>query len=224
MFSYFHSVVLALLSLKPEENKTLRGQIDFSNQTNPNWVWVLGLSVAGTDMYGTPGWECALCFRISLGAIDLAYCGTLYRDLKKGLEGLVLESLLHLVYLTTPYDLAAQLEPDWMVYFRQVRERGCCHVTWWDLWNRAFCLSELLFLVEATVCELYRTIGLIVAFTQMCICLSGLNTICVDVCSGGVHVHAWMWSQVKLRCHSPEPSTCLFGTRSPSGTWSPPLI
>lgn len=53
------------------------------------------------------------------GAIDLAYCDTLYRDLKKGLEGLVLESLLHLVYLTTPYDLAAQLEPDWMVYFRQ---------------------------------------------------------------------------------------------------------
>nr|XP_034347730.1 helicase POLQ-like isoform X2 [Arvicanthis niloticus] len=53
------------------------------------------------------------------GAIDLAYCDTLYRDLKKGLEGLVLESLLHLVYLTTPYDLAAQSEPDWMVYFRQ---------------------------------------------------------------------------------------------------------
>ncbi|XP_059130794.1 helicase POLQ-like isoform X2 [Peromyscus eremicus] len=53
------------------------------------------------------------------GAIDLAYCDTLYRDLKKGLEGLVLESLLHLVYLTTPYDLVAQTEPDWMVYFRQ---------------------------------------------------------------------------------------------------------
>ncbi|XP_051026262.1 helicase POLQ-like isoform X1 [Acomys russatus] len=53
------------------------------------------------------------------GAIDLAYCDTLYRDLKKGLEGLVLESLLHLVYLTTPYDLVAQSEPEWMVYFRQ---------------------------------------------------------------------------------------------------------
>jgi POLQ-like helicase len=43
--------------------------------------------------------------------------------LKKGLEGLVLESLLHLIYLTTPYDLAAQSEPDWMVYFKQVREQ-----------------------------------------------------------------------------------------------------
>ncbi|KAM5271391.1 helicase POLQ-like isoform 2-T2 [Ctenodactylus gundi] len=53
------------------------------------------------------------------GTIDLAYCDTLYRDLKKGLEGLVLESLLHLVYLTTPYDLAFQCVPDWMIYFRQ---------------------------------------------------------------------------------------------------------
>ncbi|XP_057628255.1 helicase POLQ-like isoform X1 [Chionomys nivalis] len=70
--------------------------------------------------------EAQCCFHITKlghasfkGAIDLAYCDILYRDLKKGLEGLVLESLLHLVYLTTPYDLAAQSEPDWMVYFRQ---------------------------------------------------------------------------------------------------------
>ncbi|XP_029799776.1 helicase POLQ-like isoform X4 [Suricata suricatta] len=53
------------------------------------------------------------------GTIDLAYCDILYRDLKKGLEGLVLESLLHLIYLTTPYDLASQCDPDWMIYFRQ---------------------------------------------------------------------------------------------------------
>ncbi|XP_066892064.1 helicase POLQ-like isoform X3 [Kogia breviceps] len=53
------------------------------------------------------------------GAIDLAYCDSLYRDLKKGLEGLVLESLLHLIYLTTPYDMASQCNPDWMIYFRQ---------------------------------------------------------------------------------------------------------
>ncbi|XP_024611650.1 helicase POLQ-like isoform X1 [Neophocaena asiaeorientalis asiaeorientalis] len=53
------------------------------------------------------------------GAIDLAYCDNLYRDLKKGLEGLVLESLLHLIYLTTPYDMASQCHPDWMIYFRQ---------------------------------------------------------------------------------------------------------
>ncbi|XP_058403401.1 helicase POLQ-like isoform X3 [Diceros bicornis minor] len=53
------------------------------------------------------------------GTIDLAYCDILYRDLKTGLEGLVLESLLHLIYLTTPYDLASQCDPDWMIYFRQ---------------------------------------------------------------------------------------------------------
>ncbi|XP_023078267.1 helicase POLQ-like isoform X6 [Piliocolobus tephrosceles] len=55
----------------------------------------------------------------SEGTIDLAYCDILYRDLKKGLEGLVLESLLHLIYLTTPYDLISQCNPDWMIYFRQ---------------------------------------------------------------------------------------------------------
>ncbi|XP_072611870.1 helicase POLQ-like isoform X3 [Vulpes vulpes] len=53
------------------------------------------------------------------GTIDLAYCDILYRDLKKGLEGLVLESLLHLIYLTTPYDMASHCDPDWMIYFRQ---------------------------------------------------------------------------------------------------------
>ncbi|XP_035882993.1 helicase POLQ-like isoform X2 [Phyllostomus discolor] len=56
------------------------------------------------------------------GTIDLAYCDILYRDLKKGLEGLVLESLLHLVYLTTPYDMASQCDPDWMIYFRQFNQ------------------------------------------------------------------------------------------------------
>ncbi|XP_045392646.1 helicase POLQ-like isoform X1 [Lemur catta] len=53
------------------------------------------------------------------GTIDLAYCNILYRDLKKGLEGLVLESLFHLIYLTTPYDLVSQCEPNWMIYFWQ---------------------------------------------------------------------------------------------------------
>nr|XP_020748531.1 helicase POLQ-like isoform X2 [Odocoileus virginianus texanus] len=56
------------------------------------------------------------------GTIDLAYCDILYRDLKKGLEGLMLESLLHLIYLTTPYDMASQCDPDWMVYFRQFNQ------------------------------------------------------------------------------------------------------
>ncbi|XP_041336004.1 helicase POLQ-like isoform X4 [Pyrgilauda ruficollis] len=53
------------------------------------------------------------------GSIDLAYCNILYRDLKKGLEGLVLESNLHLLYLSTPYDMTSTCSPDWMIYLRQ---------------------------------------------------------------------------------------------------------
>ncbi|XP_054846634.1 helicase POLQ-like isoform X2 [Eublepharis macularius] len=56
------------------------------------------------------------------GSIDLAYCDTLYADLKKGLEGLILESCLHLLYLTTPYDMVAQCSPNWMIYFKQYNQ------------------------------------------------------------------------------------------------------
>ncbi|KAM9306729.1 helicase POLQ-like [Pholidichthys leucotaenia] len=53
------------------------------------------------------------------GSVDLTYSGLLYKDLSKGLDGLLLSSYLHLVYLVTPYDLIPQCKPDWMVYFRQ---------------------------------------------------------------------------------------------------------
>ncbi|XP_053559219.1 helicase POLQ-like [Bombina bombina] len=56
------------------------------------------------------------------GSIDLAYCDVLYHDLKKGLEGLVLESFLHLIYLVTPYEMLDQCSPDWMIYFRQFNQ------------------------------------------------------------------------------------------------------
>ncbi|NWS12219.1 HELQ Helicase, partial [Pachyramphus minor] len=56
------------------------------------------------------------------GSIDLAYCNLLYRDLKKGLEGLVLESNLHLLYLATPYDMTSSCSPDWMIYLRQFNQ------------------------------------------------------------------------------------------------------
>ncbi|NWH37574.1 HELQ Helicase, partial [Chloropsis hardwickii] len=56
------------------------------------------------------------------GSIDLAYCNLLYRDLKKGLEGLILESNLHLLYLSTPYDLTSTCSPDWMIYLRQFNQ------------------------------------------------------------------------------------------------------
>ncbi|NXF09897.1 HELQ Helicase, partial [Smithornis capensis] len=56
------------------------------------------------------------------GSIDLAYCNLLYRELKKGLEGLILESNLHLLYLATPYDMTCSCSPDWMIYLRQFNQ------------------------------------------------------------------------------------------------------
>ncbi|KAJ8260914.1 hypothetical protein COCON_G00166370 [Conger conger] len=53
------------------------------------------------------------------GSIDLTYSDLLYKDLSKGLESLMLNSFLHLVYLVTPYDMVSQCKPDWMIYFRQ---------------------------------------------------------------------------------------------------------
>ncbi|NWJ10890.1 HELQ Helicase, partial [Crypturellus undulatus] len=56
------------------------------------------------------------------GSIDLAHCNALYRELKKGLEGLILESNLHLLYLATPYDMIDNCNPDWMIYLRQFNQ------------------------------------------------------------------------------------------------------
>uniref|UniRef100_A0A3B3ZGE4 Helicase POLQ-like n=1 Tax=Periophthalmus magnuspinnatus TaxID=409849 RepID=A0A3B3ZGE4_9GOBI len=52
-------------------------------------------------------------------SVDLTYSGMLYSDLSRGLEGLLLNSYLHLVYLVTPYDLISHCKPQWMVYLRQ---------------------------------------------------------------------------------------------------------
>ncbi|OPJ75933.1 helicase POLQ-like isoform X1 [Patagioenas fasciata] len=56
------------------------------------------------------------------GSIDLAYCNLLYRELKQGLEGLILESNLHLLYLATPYDMTSNCSPDWMIYLKQFNQ------------------------------------------------------------------------------------------------------
>ncbi|KAL8206370.1 UNVERIFIED_CONTAM: hypothetical protein K2H54_000872 [Gekko kuhli] len=56
------------------------------------------------------------------GSVDLAYCDKLYADLKKGLEGLILETCLHLLYLITPYDMVSQCTPNWMIYFKQYNQ------------------------------------------------------------------------------------------------------
>ncbi|KAM9338526.1 helicase POLQ-like [Symphorus nematophorus] len=53
------------------------------------------------------------------GSVDLSYSDVLYKDLSKGLEGLLLNSYLHLVYLVTPYDMISQCKPDWMTFYTQ---------------------------------------------------------------------------------------------------------
>ncbi|KAF7648005.1 hypothetical protein LDENG_00163460 [Lucifuga dentata] len=53
------------------------------------------------------------------GSVDLTYSDMLYEDLSKGLEGLLLNSYLHLLYMVTPYDMISQCKPDWMIYLRQ---------------------------------------------------------------------------------------------------------
>lgn len=60
----------------------------------------------------------------SSASVDLTYAEVLYKDLSKGLESLLLNSYLHLVYLVTPYDLIDQCKPNWMIFFRQV-SRAC---------------------------------------------------------------------------------------------------
>lgn len=53
------------------------------------------------------------------GSVDVSYSDVLYRDLSRGLDGLLLSSYLHLLYLVTPYELVSQCRPDWMLYLRQ---------------------------------------------------------------------------------------------------------
>ena len=65
------------------------------------------------------------------GSVDLTQCDVLYKDLSKGLESLMLNSHLHLLYLVTPYDMIAQCKPDWMAFFRQVGARGKISVGFW---------------------------------------------------------------------------------------------
>uniref|UniRef100_A0A3Q2DDU0 Helicase POLQ-like n=1 Tax=Cyprinodon variegatus TaxID=28743 RepID=A0A3Q2DDU0_CYPVA len=75
------------------------------------------IAVTGTDS----ALQVTRLGRAAYKSVDLAYCDVLYRDLSKGLEGLLLNSYLHLVYLVTPYELVPQCNPDWMVYFRQLQ-------------------------------------------------------------------------------------------------------
>ncbi|XP_071770419.2 helicase POLQ-like isoform X1 [Centroberyx gerrardi] len=78
-----------------------------------------GLVAVSTDAQGEILQVTKLGKATYKGSVDLTYSDELYKDLSKGLESLMLDSFLHLVYLVTPYDMISQCKPDWMIYFRQ---------------------------------------------------------------------------------------------------------
>ncbi|XP_077399218.1 helicase POLQ-like isoform X2 [Vanacampus margaritifer] len=54
------------------------------------------------------------------GCVNVSHSEILYQNLQQGLEGLLLNSFLHLIFLVTPYDLAATCTPDWMTFYTQM--------------------------------------------------------------------------------------------------------
>ena len=44
----------------------------------------------------------------------------IYSELSRAQDNLVLANELHLLYLVTPHDLRYSLQPEWMVYYKQV--------------------------------------------------------------------------------------------------------
>ncbi|XP_053195867.1 helicase POLQ-like isoform X2 [Scomber japonicus] len=89
----------------------VRQCVDFLKEKN--------LVTASADAHGESLQVTKLGRATFKGSVDLTRSDELYSDLSKGLEGLLLNSYLHLVYLVTPYDMISQCKPDWMIYFRQ---------------------------------------------------------------------------------------------------------
>ncbi|XP_014782396.1 helicase POLQ-like [Octopus bimaculoides] len=54
------------------------------------------------------------------GSIDIDISDKLYNDLKKSTEMLVVSNYLHMLALTTPYDIVSTVTPSWIIYFKQL--------------------------------------------------------------------------------------------------------
>lgn len=50
-------------------------------------------------------------------SIDMQRAYTLYQDLKRAQEHLILTDYLHLLYLVTPYDIVSQVKPVGTIYY-----------------------------------------------------------------------------------------------------------
>ncbi|XP_060824355.1 helicase POLQ-like isoform X2 [Bombus pascuorum] len=60
---------------------------------------------------------CSLGRAAMKGCIDMQCAYTLYQDLKKAQEHLILIDYLHLLYLVTPYNLISQIKPTGTIYY-----------------------------------------------------------------------------------------------------------
>jgi len=60
----------------------------------------------------------SMCFD-AVGSIDVDCGWRLYNDLVKAQQSLVVANHLHLLFLSTPYDLVADIKPNWMIYLHE---------------------------------------------------------------------------------------------------------
>lgn len=67
-------------------------------------------------------WNPCLRLFTCVGCIDVDSSPMIYSELARAQEDLVLTTELHLLYLVTPPDLRDSIEPDWMTYFKQVKQ------------------------------------------------------------------------------------------------------
>jgi len=62
-----------------------------------------------------------------VGSVDIDCGSKLYADLVQAQQSLVIANHLHLLYLSTPYDLVSDVKPNWMIYIHEASRRaGLC--------------------------------------------------------------------------------------------------
>lgn len=54
-----------------------------------------------------------------VGSVDIDCGSKLYSDLVMAQQSLVIAGPLHLLYLSTPYDMVTDIKPNWMIYLHE---------------------------------------------------------------------------------------------------------
>uniref|UniRef100_A0A672IE72 Helicase POLQ-like n=1 Tax=Salarias fasciatus TaxID=181472 RepID=A0A672IE72_SALFA len=120
------SLILSLIGLKVSLLRVQRGMVSLHHSSSTSLLYLTPpLPHSSTSLSGA--FRCCQVYQRCIqvlssvpGSVDVSHSAVLYGDLSRGLDGLLLSSYLHLLYLVTPYELLAQCRPDWMVYLRQV--------------------------------------------------------------------------------------------------------